>query len=49
MKAHYELFASGSATDVSINGRAGIASPVHCHFLNQPPPPPPVGADVEAI
>lgn len=42
---HYELFASGFASNVSINGRGGIGDPVGCHFLNQPPPrphPPPV-------
>ena len=38
---HYQLFATGSATNVDINGQPGIASPVHCHFLGQPPPPPP--------
>ena len=31
--AQYELFATGAATGVEINGEAGIASPVHCHFL----------------
>ena len=39
--AQYELFATGAATGVEINGKAGIASPVHCQFLGQPPPPPP--------
>jgi hypothetical protein len=32
---------AGSATGVNINGQLGIGSPVHCHFLDQPPPPPP--------
>jgi hypothetical protein len=32
---------AGSATGVSINGRPGIDSPVHCHFLNQAPAPSP--------
>lgn len=36
----YELFATGNATGVQINRESGIGSPVHCHFLNQPPPPP---------
>ena len=32
---------AGSAKGVSINGRPGIDSPVHCHFLNQAPGPSP--------
>ena len=37
----YELFATGNASGVKINREDGIGSPVHCHFLNQPPSPPP--------
>lgn len=40
-RKNYELYANGSATDVNINGASGIGSPVHCHFLNQPPAPTP--------
>jgi hypothetical protein len=37
----YELYATGNASEVTINRQDGIGSPVHCHFLNQPLPPPP--------
>ena len=47
-KKNYELFANGSASNINVNGETSIASPVHCHFLNQTlPPPPPPGPEVD--